>query len=111
MDNGKSYFGEYVKNNKEGIGKYNWENKVYLGFWKSNKQNGLGKFKEPNNNIYKFGIWVEGKRTQWIDEENLKKENHKYFKEYQQILKFNTNFNEDDFDEKKIVQDISKLSF
>ena len=30
---GKCYFGEYVKDKKEGIGKYNWGGKVYLGFY------------------------------------------------------------------------------
>ena len=103
---GKCYFGEYVKDKKEGIGKYNWGGKVYLGFWKLNKQNGLGKFKGFNKNNYIFGIWVDGKRTEWVDEEALKKENNKYFNDYQQILKFNTNFNEDDFNEKNIVKDI-----
>ena len=76
--------------------------KIYLGFWKSNKQNGLGKFKDSNSNEYKFGIWVEGKRTQWINEEELKNESNKYFKEYQQILKFYANFSKDNFDEKKL---------
>ena len=103
---GKTYFGEYAKDKKEGIGKYNWEGKEYLGFWKSNKQNGLGKYKGPGDDKNKFGIWLDGKRTQWIDEEALQNESNKYFKEYQQILEFDTDFTDDDLDEKKIIQNI-----
>ena len=92
---------------KEGIGKYIWnDGRIYLGFWKSNKQNGLGKYSNPNASKDKYGIWVDGKRTQWLDKEELKKESNEYYNEYQQILAFDTNFIDDDLDEEKILQNI-----
>ena len=104
---GKFYFGEFNQDKKEGIGKYTWnDGRVYLGFWKLNKQNGLGRYTNPNENKDKFGIWVEGKRTQWLDEEELKNESNEFHNEYQQILNFDNNFNDEDLDEEKIIQKI-----
>ena len=101
--------GKYILGNfiKEGIGKYTWsDGRVYLGFWKANKQSGLGRYTNQSENKVKYGIWVEGKRTEWLDEEELKKESNEYFNEYQQILGFETTFIDDDLDEEKIVQKI-----
>ena len=83
------------------------DGRVYLGFWKLNKQNGLGRYTNENENKDKFGIWVEGKRTQWIEEEILNDENNEFYNEYQQILNFDNNFDADDLEEEKIVQDLS----
>ena len=104
---GKLYFGEYKQDKKEGIGKYMWnDGRIYLGFWKANKQNGLGRYSNPNASKDKYGIWVEGKRTQWIEEEELKNDSNELFNDYQQILGFDTTFIDDDLDEEKIVQKI-----
>ena len=104
---GKIYFGEYSQDKKEGIGKYTWnDGRIYLGFWKSNKQNGLGRYTNPSENKDKFGIWVDGKRTQWLDEEELNNESNEYYNEYQQILGFDDNFSDDDLNEEKIIQNI-----
>jgi hypothetical protein len=67
----------------------------------------LGRYINASENKDKFGIWSEGKRTDWIDEDILKDESNEYFSDYQQILNFDDNFNEDDFVEEKIVQDLN----
>ena len=104
---GKLYFGEYKEDKKEGIGKYLWnDGRVYIGFWKLNKQNGLGRYSNPNEMKDKYGIWVEGKRIQWLDVEELKNELNEHFYDYQRILSFDTTFIDDDLDEDKIVQQI-----
>ena len=106
-NDGKMYFGEFKQDKKEGIGKYTWsDGRIYLGYWKANKQNGLGRYTNPNENKDKFGIWVEGKRTQWLEEDELSNKLSEYFNEYQQILGFDTAFTDYDLDEDKIVQDI-----
>ena len=109
---GKIYFGQYFQDKKEGIGRYNWsDGRVYVGFWKFNKQNGLGRYMNANENKDKFGIWEEGKRTQWIDEEELKDESNEYHNDYQEILNFDDNFKEDEYEEEKIVQDLDNKVF
>ena len=64
-----------------------------------------------NENKDKFGIWEEGKRTQWIDEEELKDESNEYHNDYQEILNFDDNFKEDEYEEEKIVQDLDNKVF
>ena len=109
---GKIYFGQYSQDKKEGIGKYNWnDGRVYIGFWKLNKQNGLGRYINASENKDKFGIWVDGKRSQWIEEDILRDEDNEYYNDYQQILNFDENFNEDNLEEEKIVQDLNNKIF
>ena len=104
---GKKYFGQFSQDKKEGIGKYIWsDGRVYLGFWKLNKQNGIGRYTNPNENKDKFGIWLEGKRTQWIEEEILSDESCEFYDDYQQIMNFDNNFNGDDLVEEKIIKDL-----
>ena len=104
---GRIYFGGFNQDKKEGIGKYTWsDGRIYLGFWKLNKQNGLGRYINPKENIDKFGIWVEGKRTIWLDEEELKDESNKFHNGYQQILNFDIIFKDDDLVEEKIIKNI-----
>ena len=109
---GKIYFGQYYQDKKEGIGKYTWgDGRVYIGFWKFNKQSGLGKYMNTNENNVKYGIWEEGKRIEWIDEEKLKKESDEYHNDYQEILSFEDNFREDEYEEDKIVQNLDNKVF
>ena len=104
-NDGKIYFGEFNNDKKEGIGKYVWnDGRIYLGFWKMNKQNGLGKYCNPKENKNKFGIWVDGKRTRWIEEEELKNSESELYNNYKEILSFEEKYNDDDFVEEKIVQ-------
>jgi hypothetical protein len=71
----------------------------------------LGRYMNANENKDKFGIWEEGKRTQWIDEEELKDESNEYHNDYQEILNFDDNFKEDEYEEEKIVQDLDNKVF
>ena len=66
---GKKYIGGYVKDKKEGFGFYVWEEprKIFMGFWKGGKQHGVGKFLDEDKT--KFGLWKNGKRIKWIEEE------------------------------------------
>ena len=101
---GKIYLGQFNNDKKEGIGKYTWKDgRVYLGFWKLGKQNGLGRYTNPNENKDKFGIWENGKRTEWIDEEELKNEDNELNNEYQYIINFDNTFTDDDLKEEKII--------
>ena len=104
---GKEYNGQFSQDKKEGIGKYLWnDGRIYLGFWKGNKQSGLGRYININENKDKFGVWVDGKRAKWIEEELLKDELNEFHREYQQILNFERNFIFDDLDEEKIVKNL-----
>ena len=103
---GKNILGN-IQDKKEGIGKYLWnDGRIYLGFWKGNKQSGLGRYININENKDKFGVWVDGKRAKWIEEELLKDELNEFHREYQQILNFERNFIFDDLDEEKIVKNL-----
>ena len=36
--------------------------------WKNGKQNGEGEFFHPKENSWKRGIWNEGKRVRWTND-------------------------------------------
>ena len=109
-NDGKSYFGEFKQDKKDGIGKYSWnDGRMYLGFWKLNKQNGLGRYSNPNEQKEKFGIWVEGKRTQWLNEEEFKEESNEFHSEYIQIINFDSTFNETYLNEDEIVKEFKEI--
>ena len=58
---GSKYDGVFVKNKKQGYGKYYYnKDKYYEGEWFNGKQHGKGKL--VKNNIVEEGIWDEGKR-------------------------------------------------
>ena len=64
---GKKFFGFYKNDKKEGFGIYYWpDNRVFVGFWKDGKQNGVGKYIKGESS--KYGIWKDGKREKWIDD-------------------------------------------
>ena len=65
---GKKYIGFYKNDKKEGFGIYYWpNNRFFVGFWKGGKQNGVGKYIKGDS--IKFGIWKDGKREKWFDNE------------------------------------------
>ena len=67
---GKKYVGFYKNDKKEGFGIYYWpNNRFFIGFWKNGKQNGFGKYIKDDE--CKYGIWKEGKREKWLDEEDF----------------------------------------
>ena len=66
---GKKYFGFYKEDKKEGFGIYYWPyDRIFIGFWKEGKQNGVGKF--IKDNFIKYGIWKDGKREKWFENED-----------------------------------------
>ena len=68
IDN-KKFCGFYKKDKKNGFGIfYLPKNKFFIGFWKEGKQNGVGKF--IKDDIIKYGIWKDGKREKWFNDEN-----------------------------------------
>ena len=66
---GRKYVGEYKNDKKEGFGEYEWnKGKKYKGFWKNGKQHGEGCIFLPKNQCWKRGLWENGKRVRWLDE-------------------------------------------
>ena len=67
-NNGYIYFGNYIKNVKNGFGIFIWRKKpliAFVGFWENGKQNGVGV--KINDNIFKYGVWKNGKKEIWIN--------------------------------------------
>ena len=61
--------GFYKNDKKDGFGIYYWpNNRFFIGFWKAGKQNGVGKY--IKGDAVKFGIWKDGKREKWFDNED-----------------------------------------
>ncbi|CDW81907.1 UNKNOWN [Stylonychia lemnae] len=66
---GRRYEGEYRDDKKHGFGIYTWaDEREYQGMWFKGKQHGLGRYKVPSNNENKYGLWEDGKRIEWFDE-------------------------------------------
>ena len=92
---GREYIGEFKKDKKEGLGKFLWtDGRIYIGFWKNNKQHGLGKYISKKNEENKFWEWDNGKRiNEWLNEDDLKKEDNNFNKDYLKIFNFEKDFN------------------
>ena len=66
---GRKYIGEYKDDKKEGYGVFEWnDERKYKGMWKNGKQDGEGEFYNPKEKVWRKGIWVDGKRDKWIDD-------------------------------------------
>jgi hypothetical protein len=44
------------------------DGKKYKGMWKNGKQNGDGEYFDPKLQIWKKGVWREGKLAKWVTE-------------------------------------------
>lgn len=67
---GRKYEGEYKNDKKEGYGEFEWnDGRKYKGKWINGKQNGEGEFYHIKDKIWKKGIWSDGKRVRWINNE------------------------------------------
>ena len=67
---GRRYEGQYKEDKKSGFGIYHWQDgRVYIGYWSGGKQHGLGTFKSPEFEGLKYGLWEDGKRIQWFEDE------------------------------------------
>lgn len=65
---GRKYEGEYKDDKKHGYGIYIWADKrEYQGWWFKGKQHGLGRYYASND--LKYGLWEDGKRIEWFNEE------------------------------------------
>jgi hypothetical protein len=75
---GRKYHGQYKDDKKEGYGVFEWyltcnfrnDGRKYKGMWKNGKQHGEGEFWHPKENSWKRGIWNDGKRVRWTNENN-----------------------------------------
>ena len=67
----RKYSGDYKDDKKEGYGVFEWgDGRIYKGNWKNGKQNGKGELYNPTTQTWKKGIWKEGKKINWIDNED-----------------------------------------
>lgn len=41
------------------------DGRKYKGYWKNGKQHGEGEFFHPKENIWKKGVWSDGRRVKW----------------------------------------------
>ena len=64
--NGKKYYGFFKKGVKNGFGIFSLNNSKYvIGFWKEGNQNGFAKY--INDEKIKYGLYNDGKREKWYD--------------------------------------------
>ena len=64
----KKYEGDFKDNKKDGYGTLTDTNgKKYRGEWKDDIRHGKGEKYFPEENIWKTGIWENGKRIKWIN--------------------------------------------
>ena len=65
---GKKYLGFYKEDQREGFGiHYLLDESFYIGFWKEGKKNGMGKY--IKGKIIKYGVWINGKKEKWFNDE------------------------------------------
>ena len=67
--NNKKYFGFFKNGVKNGFGIFYLLNGKYvIGFWKEGKQNGFAKY--INEDKIKYGLYKNGKREKWYENDN-----------------------------------------
>ena len=89
-NNGYIYFGNYIKNVKKGFGIFIWRKKpliAFVGFWENGKQNGVGV--KINDNIFKYGVWKNGKKDIWINYSDIGKYFNKDEEKYEKLFRNN----------------------
>jgi len=60
------------KINKYGYGIYYWaDGRKYEGYWAQGKQHGLGRYVIPQEKKERYGLWEDGKRVEWFDDEKI----------------------------------------
>ncbi len=55
----------FLNGNKKFYIIFRSDGRKYKGYWKNGKQHGEGEFFHTKENIWKKGIWMDGKRVQW----------------------------------------------
>ena len=67
---GVKYNGQFEFDKKQGFGVYSWtDGRKYEGYWHKGKQHGLGIYTGSDGSSVKYGIWENGKRLKWFDDE------------------------------------------
>mmetsp|Transcript_20574 Transcript_20574/g.18214 ORF Transcript_20574/g.18214 Transcript_20574/m.18214 type:complete len:395 (+) Transcript_20574:2-1186(+) len=70
---GRRYEGQYKDDKKHGYGIYKWaDGRKYEGYWTFGKQHGIGRYVVPKENVEKYGLWEDGKRIEWFDEDAVR---------------------------------------
>ena len=60
------------KINKHGYGIYYWaDGRKYEGYWAQGKQHGLGRYIIPQESQERYGLWEDGKRIEWFENEQI----------------------------------------
>ena len=65
--NKHKYIGFFKNDLKNGFGVFIWQTKpleAFVGFWEKGKQNGVGA--KVNKGNFTYGIWVNGKKENWL---------------------------------------------
>jgi len=91
----RKYIGQYKDDKKHGYGTFEWyyfdlikiycfeiflklndfqlyfrhDGRKYKGYWRNGKQHGEGEFYQPDQKIWKKGVWSEGRRVSWKNPE------------------------------------------
>jgi hypothetical protein len=75
---GRKYEGAYKEDKKHGFGIYYWaDGRKYEGYWAQGKQHGLGKYLIPEKKEERYGLWEDGKRIEWFENDKIIKiDNH-----------------------------------
>ena len=60
------------------------------GNWSGNKQHGLEKYVKNNKEIY--GMWTDGTRDKWLNENEIRTLTEQYQTQYDQIQNFDQIF-------------------
>ena len=67
---GVRYHGQHREDKKCGYGIYYWtDGRKYEGYWSKGKQHGIGIYTLTTKNEARFGLWEQGKRKLWFNEE------------------------------------------
>lgn len=73
---GRKYEGQYKEDKKHGFGIYYWaDGRKYEGYWAHGKQHGLGRYLIPQEQKERYGLWEDGKRIEWFEEDKIQRIN------------------------------------
>ena len=69
---GRKYQGDYKKDKKEGFGVFFWpDGRIFKGHWNNGKQHGEGEFFDPKRNIWRKGLWDNGKNIKFFEQNEI----------------------------------------
>ena len=72
-NDGRVFKGQYKDDKKHGYGVYTWaDERQYCGYWYMGKQHGIGTYFIKKENKLKYGLWEDGRRKEWFNEEQVR---------------------------------------